>query len=257
MSLELLMDYHLSYLAVTVRLLTFLTFVPVIGGERVPPLLRGAIALVLAGVVFPTIVQHPVRVESAAQYAGLVAREFAIGALLGFLVELVFMAPRLLGRLVDVELGYGMAQLMDPQYGAVPVTGQLLHLSVVLTWFALNGHHELLRGIVGSFTAVPVGTPASLGVAAERLVEIFIRLFTAALVIGLPLLVPLFLATVMLGLLARAMPQLNLLIVGIPLKLLVGSGLLLVTLPVMLNGLVRLTEVMDNELLRLLVLLGY
>jgi len=255
LSLDLVMEYYITYLAITMRMVAFLLFVPVLGGRRVPVTVRVAIALVLALIVLPVAAGDPAVPTSTVELVVLMAREFLVGAILGFLVELVFMLARVFGRVADIELGFGIAQTIDPQYGSAPLSGQFLYYAVVLIWLATNGHHQLLSGIVRSFNAVPVQQAAMTTGLTTHIIEVFTELFTAALRIGLPFLVPLFLATVTMGILARAMPQLNLLIVGIPVKILVGFVILSVTLPALVSGFVTVTESLNDELVRTLLLL--
>lgn len=254
-SWELVLEHQLTYLAITLRVVAFLLFVPVFGGERVPPTLKVALALVIAIVVLPLASENPVTAGAPLELGVLFGKEFLVGATLGFMVKLLFMLARIFGRVADLELGFGLAHTIDPQYGAVPLTGQLLYYTVLIIWLAQNGHHDLLRGIVHSFGVVPLEGAVFRTGLSTQLVDVFAQLFTAALRIGLPFLVPVFLATVTMGILARAMPQLNLLIVGIPLKLLCGFVILTLTLPVIVTGFVRVTGRMNDELLRVLLLL--
>lgn len=255
MSLELLTTYYITYLAISVRTLSFLTFVPVFSGKRVPMTLRIALALILSMLVLPMVDPVSAEVGTPLHIAALMGKEVVVGAVLGFMVQLVFMLARVFGRVADLELGFGIAHTIDPAFGRVPLIGQFMYNTVIIMWLALDGHHRLLKGLLGSFLAVPVTGSVLTTSLATHVLDTFIQLFTAALRIGLPFLIPVFLTTVTIGVLARAMPQLNLLIVGIPMKLLAGFAILMLTLPVILDGFVRTTGMVNEEFVQIFMLL--
>ena len=132
------------------------------------------------------------------------------------------------GRILDYQMGFGVAGLIDPATNAQsPLMGTVLSMTAVVFFFAINGHHMLIRGLVYSFEKIPPGLPLSeLNLAA--VVAQFGVVFLYGLAVVAPAVFALLLIDVGMAFGARTMPQINIFIVGMPIKIFVG--LLMLTL---------------------------
>ena len=130
---------------------------------------------------------------------------------------------------VAVQGGLGAARSIDPTSGASSVAiGMAFNTFAMLIFLVIGGHHDLIRGITMSYSALPIGggmpdPDVFLGIAQMGSVIWHIAFQLAA-----PITVAIFVQNIATGLLGRAMPQLNLLIVNLPLH--VGMLLLIVGL---------------------------
>ena len=112
-----------------------------------------------------------------------------------------------------------------------PLIGTALNYMAVATFFLLNGHHFLLRGIAYSFERVPVGTGLEtlpIGVVVAQ----FGSMFVFGLLMVAPAVVALLLIDITMAVAARTMPQVNVFILSLPLKIFVGISVLALTLPI-------------------------
>src|SRR5262252_2115767 len=74
--------------------------------------------------------------QDVAAFAGMAAAEALLGALLAFGVLTAFAAFQLAGRLLDLQLGFGVATLIDPATrGHAPLLGTLLSMAGVALFF--------------------------------------------------------------------------------------------------------------------------
>jgi len=158
------------------------------------------------------------------------ANELLIGAMMAFGLFAAFAVFLFGGRIVDFQMGFGVANLIDPATNTQgPMLGTALNLMAVATFFLLDGHHMLMRGIVYSLQALPPG--GALGdLSLGPLVAQFGTMFTFGLMLVAPVVFTLLLLDVGLAVAARTMPQVNMFIVSLPLKILVGLSVLALSL---------------------------
>lgn len=149
--------------------------------------------------------------------------EVALGATLGLGILLAFGAFSVAGQLLDVQLGFAMAQIVDPvTKRPSPIITTAFQYLGVLVFFLVNGHHALLRGIAYSVERFAVGAPWSPAVATAPVLAQVGGLFSLGFALAAPVVFCILLVEVVLGVVGRNLPQMNLFVVGIPVKILVG-----------------------------------
>lgn len=149
--------------------------------------------------------------------------ELALGATLGLGIMLAFGAFSIAGQLLDVQLGFGIAQVIDPvTQRPIPVLTSAFNYLAVLVFFLLNGHHALLRGISYSVERFPVGASWSVGHAVAPVLKQAAGLFSLGFALAAPVVFCILLVEFALGVVGRNLPQMNMFTMGIPVKILVG-----------------------------------
>ena len=241
-----------TFLLVLTRVGGIFTTAPVFGNVNVAPMVRVGIATCLAFVFLP-IAQYDVSHLALLPFALAVVKEAMVGIAMGFLASLVFAAIQMAGAFVDLQVGFGFANVVDPmikQRNAV--IGQLQNLAATLLFLALNGHHLMLRGLADSFSVLPLGQATFSADIAGGVMHTFAVIFLAALKIGAPVVGAIFLTDVSLGILARTVPQLNVFVVGFPAKLTVGLFTVLAVMPVAFAVMAGLFSGLHSDLMALL-----
>jgi flagellar biosynthetic protein FliR len=167
---------------------------------------------------------------SAGAFAIAAGGEFVVGALMAFSLFAAFAAFQFAGRIMDVQLGFGVAALIDPATeNQAPLLGTILNMAAVLTFFLVGGHHLLLRGLAFSLQQIPPGsTLAPLRV--EPVIAQFGAMFIYAAVLAAPVMTVILLVDIAMAMMARTMPQMNVFIIGLPLKIFVGLVVLALSL---------------------------
>jgi flagellar biosynthetic protein FliR len=216
--------------------------------------LRALLAVYTGVALAPAIARYPMPGGAGLLLAA--GRELATGLALGFMAGLVFSAVQVAGHLIDMETGFGIVNVLDPNLGQpAPVVGTFLYLLAMLVFLSLNGHHLLLVALSDSFQVVPVDS-ARWGEATLRaLLDATGEMFWIALRIALPVVGALFVGSVALGLVARSVPQLNIFVVGLPAKLAGGLLLLALAMPTYVLMVRALAEDSHRHTLALLRLL--
>jgi flagellar biosynthetic protein FliR len=154
-----------------------------------------------------------------------------IGIGMGFATKIVFTAFDMAGEFISAQMGLGFATFYDPLSSSqTPVITEFINLIALLLFLSLNGHLLYLATLVQSFSAIPVSaTPIGAG-SWLNLAELASKIFSAGLLLSLPVMAALMITNVALAVLTRAAPQLNLFALGFPLTLMGGFVALAVSL---------------------------
>ncbi|AWB90376.1 flagellar biosynthetic protein FliR [Salinibacterium hongtaonis] len=219
MSLELNLAWIEAVMLAAVRMTAFIVIAPPFSYRAFPARIKAMLAIGLALAVSPKVTADYVS-PSGAEFLGSLVFELLTGAVLGFLVFIVFSAVQSAGGLIDLFGGFQIAQAFDP---GTQINGaqfsRFFHMAAIALLFSSGAYQLIIGGLTRSFTALPLGGAIDLGSSAETIVSLVSQLFLAAIQISGPLLVILFLADVGLGLLTRVAPALNAFALGFPLKI--------------------------------------
>ena len=222
-----------TFVLILVRVFPLLAAIPFVGNRNVPPHLQIGLAGIVAALLWPVLANTVGKLPTdMLGYSGLVVREVAIGLIIGFATSLVFNAIYLGGQMIDMQMGFGIVNVIDPLSNIqIPIAGQFLYLIAILAFMAVDGHHWFLGAIVDSYRIIPIGevqiSQQTIGVIWEFARQMWLIAFK----IAAPILGMLFLSTAAMGIVARTVPQMNVFIVGFPLQIALGLFMLAVVLP--------------------------
>lgn len=246
------------FLLLLVRISAFFVAAPFFSMNGLPHRFKIGLAAFMAFITVPAMeLDQPIPLDL--HFIVYVLKEALVGLALGFVAALITYTVQVAGAFIDFQMGFLIANLVDPQTGAqVPIIGNLKFFLTLLFLLSIDAHHLLIEGILRSYQVVPVDQyfiSIGSGPVAYFITTVFVQMFVSALQLALPIVGSLFLVDVSLGILARTVPQINVFIVGLPLKIFTGFLLILITLPgffYLLNGLAgRMVDTM-GQLLRLL-----
>lgn len=245
-----------TFLLVLVRVGGIFTIAPVFGNANVSPIVRVGMAGILAFVFLPMAHYDASHLEILSLLL-IVAKEALVGVVMGFFASMMFTAIQMAGAFIDLQIGLGFANVVDPmmkEHNAV--IGQLYNLVATLLFLALNGHHLMIRGLADSFSVLPLGHVILSPQTTAGLLQVIAIVFIAALKIAAPVVGAIFLTDVSLGILARTVPQLNVFVVGLPAKLAVGLLAVIAVLPMTSAVMSHLFGGLEHDLVRLLKYMG-
>jgi flagellar biosynthetic protein FliR len=216
---------------VAIRFGAVLVLTPIFGSGSLPGHVRVFFIVGLSAVMVSGLSIAPASLPtSLPAFAAAALSELLLGALLAFGIFTAFAAFLLAGRIMDVQLGFGVASLIDPMNRTQsPLLGTILNLTAVAVFFALDGHHLLLRGLVFTLEQVPPGTIVS-DINTAAVVAQFGAMFAYAVALSAPVIFVILLIDIVGAVIARSMPQVNVFIVSLPLKILVGLATLAISL---------------------------
>lgn len=223
----------LVFFLVLVRMTGLFIIAPVFAHASVPAQFKAWFAFAVTLVVYPMVSQTSISAPGeVTEFALVIVRELLVGFVVGYVALLLFAAAQYAGELIDTQIGFGMANLVDPSFGAqVTVVGQFHFLAATMVYLAVNGHHFLVGALVRSYDVVPMGRAGLSPDLFDAVVLRFGELFKIALRMALPAAMCLLITEMGLGIAARAVPQMNVLMVGFSLKICVGLAVLVLAMP--------------------------
>lgn len=160
----------------------------------------------------------------------LAVGELFVGMAVAMALQIAFGAILWVGRVVDIQAGFGLATLADPATAQeMPLAGTIMAYAAGLIFFSMGGPYDLLALWSASLDALPVGYSPMAG-DVRALMALLSGSFAIALgLFGIVLLV-LFLLDLAIAFMSRTLPQMNMLLLGFQVKPIA----MLITLPLAL-----------------------
>lgn len=228
----MIFEFDITLLAVTfalaVRFAVLAATLPLLDARSVPALWRLALAGMLAAALAPAVVPAvpPGAVSLAWQPLVTEAvRSMVIGLMLGFTLNLVFVAVRFAGDIAGMQVGFSIVNAFDPMTNSqISVISQFYHMLAVMLFFASGAHLMLISAMFQSCLALPPFGSGPLTGGAWYLLREFSSVFATGLRIAAPIVIVLLLISAAMGVVVKTVPQLNVLVVGFPIK--IGVGLI-------------------------------
>ncbi len=219
------------FILILVRVTGLFVISPIFGRSNTPTILKIGISVMLALILLPLKINtFYLEIDNIRTLMLWTITEFLIGIIIGFIAFIYFSLVYLGGMLADIQMGFGMVNIMDPQTNAqMPLMGGFYNILLSMIFLAINGHHKLIRALIHSYDIIPIGFKITVNESAiQYLIKIFTETFMLAFQLSAPIMITILLAHVILGILARTMPQMNIFVVGLPLK--IGIGILVILL---------------------------
>jgi len=224
-------------LLVAFRILGVVGAMPILGSRAVPMRVKVALSLVLTFLLLPAIpfAQWPLEPRGFWNLAALVIHESLLGLMIGFAAQVPIWAMQAAGELIGLQMGFGIAAVIDPESGGQEnVMASLLRNMALLLFLLAGGHQVVLEALGESLRTLPPGSMRLSPDLLDEGIRLSGHLLDLGLRLGAPAMAALLLTEVGLGLVARTVPQMNIFIVGFPLKIGLGFAMVAITLPGML-----------------------
>jgi flagellar biosynthetic protein FliR len=218
----------LIFIVVLARTGGLVTFAPFWGHQTVPKQVRVVLAMALALVLTPALVNRlPEPPSELLALAPILVVELLTGFAFGFVGRIVFSGLELAAQVIGFQMGFSLNATINPdtkaQTAALGIVAQMLGLVIFMS---ADGHHWLLLATIRSFQVAGPGQ-AHLTVS---LAQLFLRLSADAFAVGVALAAPsivmLLAVEFALAIAGRAIPQIQVMILGFPLKIAAGLWLI-------------------------------
>ncbi|MDM5316515.1 flagellar biosynthetic protein FliR [Fictibacillus sp. b24] len=247
-----------AFLLILTRVSAFFLTIPVFSNKNLPVVHKIGLSLFLSWIVLYAINPDPVSINGL--FLLLIIKEAMIGLSIGFVAAIVFYAIQVAGGFIDLQMGFAIANVFDPQTGIqTPLMGRYLYTFAILFLLATDAHHMLLDGIFYSYKFLPLNSAIANfgnGGMTRFVISVFSGMFLVALQMAIPIVGTLFLADLALGIVARTVPQMNIFVIGLPVKILIALVLFLVIMPAFFVSVQLLVDQMRDSMINLMKLLG-
>jgi type III secretion protein T len=223
------------------RMLLAFSILPLFVGNGVPVSIRivfvAALSCAILPVAFADTALASVPLASMPMY---IAKEAAIGLVIGLLASVGFWALYAAGAVIEYQAGFAFATTIDPLTGQEEsLIGSLLVRMFTTLFLVSGGLLALLSMLFESYIAWPLSSLAP-AVGSPVMVELLLRalmsLLTLALKIAAPFVILMLMIELALGLLSRFAPVLNAFFLALPMKVLALAAMLLLYAMVVAGG---------------------
>ena len=177
--------------------------------------------------------------EGVLEYATLVVKECVVGLMIGFMANVCLQTIHFAGRIIDMDIGLAMANVMDPtSREQVGLIGTFYYDCVMLILLGSDLHHFLIRAMIETYEIVPIGSMTINPSLYDTVLSFIADYFTIGFRIALPVFATILLLNAILAIIVRIAPQMNMFVIGMQLKILLGLFVIFFTiglLPVISN----------------------
>lgn len=222
-----------AFFLVFVRCSAMLLVSPMFGAQTTPLQVRIFTTLAIAGALTcalkPAIGPVPLELYSL---AAAVLKEALAGLLIGTFMSLVLVAAQMGGAIIDMQMGLGMSQMLNPLTG-VPVTvvSQFKFMLALVVFLSIDGHHQMILAFARSYQTMPALGYDSLPALKTGLVGLIGQISLLSLQLAAPVLAVSLIVDAGLGIVNKAVPQMQAMLVGLPAKVIMGMLALSFGLP--------------------------
>ena len=225
------LDQFELFILILMRMASFVFAAPFFNTANTPKRLRVGLAFFLSIIVYTLHPDMNVEYNGLIEYAGLVVIESVVGILLGAMASFCVQIIQFAGKLVDMDIGISMAQIMDPTTKVqVGIMGNFYYYMLMLLLIVSGLHQYMVAEIIETYNVIPIGG-VKFGMSVYTTVLNFMSDY---FVIGFRIELPIFAATLLLNcilaIIARVAPQMNMFVVGMQLKIFVGIFVILFTI---------------------------
>jgi flagellar biosynthetic protein FliR len=210
-----------------------LMLMPGFSSARVPVHVRLFIAVAVTLALSPLLV--PVLRAALPQVApdamlALIVSETVVGALIGLMGRLFFLALQFMATAAAMFIGLSNVGAPIEDAEPVPAFAALITLTATLLFFLTDQHWEVLRALLGSYSALPVTEPLAAAFSLTKLADAATSAFLLALQISAPFIVYALIINFMVGIANKLTPQVPVYFVSVPAVLAGGFILLYFTI---------------------------
>lgn len=229
---------YLDILAVFLRLMGLFILAPAFNHRSIPANIKVCIALSLALGLYPILRPHLAPFpDQMGDIVALAIRETVIGFFMGFAAHITVEGIHTAAQFIGFQMGFGVGGLMDPQMqSSVTIMVPFYGWIVLMIFFVMNLHHELLALFVQSFKITKsIDSGFTQGSSLITiLVGMFGNLFVVAVKMAAPFTLLILASNAAVGVLNRLMPQMNVILFSFPITILLGFATFYVVAPEML-----------------------
>ena len=242
------------FLLIFARMSSCVFFNQIFGRGNLPNIFKISLSLFLAITVYGIIPpEGGIVIATTIEYILLIIKELFIGYLIGYIISLFFSTVVISGEVIGIQIGMSMAKIYDPNSSvSMGVMGSFLNLILILIFFSVNGHLNLIQIFITTSKLIEIGNFSIPTHLFYNMVELFQQILILALKLSMPIMAVEIILESGIGILMKAIPQIQVFSVNVQLKILVGILLIFVLVPTFStfieNVIVLMFDTLENSL---------
>lgn len=244
---DLIFGQYQIFLLVMIRTSGIFIFSPFFSSQNIPNTMKVgltfSISLLITSIlpVVPTLENVTLVI--------LIFKELIVGIIIGFISYSFFSAFYVMGQIIDMNIGFGMVNVVDPQNKIqVPLMGNFYYILAFLMLLTTNGHHIIISALVDSYNYIPMENFKYTEVTMNLLVNTVAKSFEMGFKLSFPIVATIFLTDIVLGIMSKTIPQMNVFVVGMPLKAMLGLLIVLISMPIFYGAINGIFNFIINDI---------
>ena len=219
------------------RLLGFVRFAPVFNRKEIAGLVKLAFVFIMTVILTPLL--KPSMPPSDISPLLLIILNFATGAIIGYIAQLIILAIEAGGDMINTQMGLSSAMVMDPSTNSqTSILSRVITLLGIIIFIHIGGFYWIINALIRSFEILPIYAVA---IPLEKIINMDYLVTTTSnvLYIGLQIASPVLLATlgqdIILGVISKTAPQVNVFQLSFLFKPVFGAAIMIWILPMLIN----------------------
>ena len=219
------------------RLLGFIRFAPVLNRKEINTTVKLALALILTVMITPLVKVAPPVTEASPILLWVL--NFAVGAIIGYIAQLIILAIEAGGDMINTQMGLSSAMVMDPTTNSqTSILSRMITLMALCIFIQLGGMYWLFNALIRSFEIFPL---YAVSVPLEKIINLdyLVKTTSNVLYMGLQIASPVLLATlgqdIILGVISKTAPQVNVFQLSFLFKPVFGAAIMIWILPMLIG----------------------
>lgn len=219
------------------RLLGFFRLAPVFNRKEIPGMVKISLCLLFTIILTCTVKPDVTIIKGS--FALSIVLNMVVGAMLGYIAQLILMAVDAGGDMINMQMGLSSAMVLDPTTSSqVSIVGKCFQLLGLIIFIQLGGIYWLITALIHSMEIFPLDATS---VPLHQLVNMdyLVKLSSNVLFIGLQIASPVLLATlgqdIILGVISKTAPQVNVFSLSFLFKPVLGAAIMVWILPMLVN----------------------
>ena len=219
------------------RLLGFIRFAPVFNRREINSIVKLALALLLTVMMTPLL--NPAAPPREVSPMLLWVLNFAVGAIIGYIAQLLILAIEAGGDMINTQMGLSSAMVMDPTTNSqTSILSRMITLLGLCIFMQIGGMYWLFNALMRSFQIFPI---YAVQIPLEQIINIdyLVKTTSNVLYVGLQIASPILLATlgqdIILGVISKTAPQVNVFQMSFLFKPVFGAAIMIWILPMLVN----------------------
>lgn len=245
--INILLGRYDILLLILIRTSGIFIFSPFFSSQNIPNMMKIGLTISISYLIS---LASPLSVDMTNEILlVIIIKELMVGIIIGFISYAFFSAFYVMGQVIDMKIGFGMVNVMDPQNRVqVPLMGNFYYILAFLLLLSINGHHLIISALVDSYNFIPIGSFKYTGEAMNIVMGALIKSFEIGFKLSAPTVAIIFLTDMVLGIMSKTIPQMNVFMVGMPLKVFIGLIIIFISMPVFFGAVDGIFNLIINDI---------
>ena len=219
------------------RLLGFIRFAPVLNRKEINTIVKLALAFILTIIITPLV--KPGEIPSGISPMLLLLLNFAVGAIIGYIAQIIILAIEAGGDMINTQMGLSSAMVMDPTTNSqTSILSRMITIMALCIFIEIGGLYWIFNALIRSFEIFPV---YAVQIPLEKIINLdyLVKTTSNVLYMGLQIASPVLLATlgqdIILGVISKTAPQVNVFQLSFLFKPVFGAAIMIWILPMLIG----------------------